>query len=318
MINFKKLILISAMSAISYGVSAELKALDDHIMGGVTGQAGLTVELSNTRVTIGELAYKDGGYIFMGETGLGGAGLAQSKNGQAITHGLMLDNIKLLIDVAGDATDSASLEGVWGLNKINHPNLVASSENKGTHGESAVAIADGDLVIGIDAVAQDEMIDFGAYTDRVSLGKSTLNAGDGSINTGATLMSDVVISGYVGPIDIVIDESSGSMNINSYLEVSDGKATMDFMATSFDFKVHNRRGNDVLIYDNTVTGESSSFFHAQMDLKAAPSSNGLIVNITDVSGDIDLTNITFGSAPSIGDVYITDLSMQANLNVRGH
>ena len=37
-----------------------------------------------------------------------------------------------------------------------------------------------------------------------------------------------------------------------------------------------------------------------------------------MSRDIDLTNITFGSAPSIGDVYITDLSMQANLNVRGH
>lgn len=306
------------MSAVPYGASAELKVLDDHVMGDVTGQSGLTIELSNTQVTIGELAYKDGGYIFMGETGLGGAGLAQSKNGQVVTHGLMLDNIKLLIDVAGDAADSASLESSWGLNKLNHPSLVASTENKGTHGETAVSIADGDLVIGIDAVAQDEMIDFGAYTDRVSLGKSTLNAGDGVTNSGATLMSDVVISGYVGPIDIVIDESTSSMNINSYLEVADGKATMDFMGTSFDFKIHNRRGNDVLIYDNTATGESASFFHAQMNISASPSSNGLIVNVTDVSGDIDLTNITFGSAPSIGDVYITDLSMQANLNVRGH
>ena len=314
-----KIILTLAIAAISNGAQAELKVLDDNTMSEMTGQAGLTIELSDVNVTIGEIAYKDGGYIFMGETALGGAGLAQTKNGQAVTHGMMLDNIKLTIDVAGDASDSAALQSAWGLSKLTSPSLVASGNNQGTHGETAVTIKDGDLVVGIDAISQAELIDFGAYTDRVSLGASTLLAGDGASNPGTTLMSDVVISGYVGPVDIVIDGSSNNLNINSYLEVTNGKATMDFLGTSFDFKIHNRRGNDVLVYDNTITGESVSFFHAQMDIGANPSINkGLMVNITDASGDMDLTNITFGSAPTIGDVYITDLSLQAKLDVYGH
>ena len=315
----KKIILTLAITAISNGANAELKALDDSTMSQMTGQAGLTIEINNANISIGEIAYKDGGYIFMGETGLGGAGLAQTKNGQAVTHGMMLDNIKLTVDVAGDASDSAALQSAWGLNKLNNPNLIASVNNQGTHGETAVSIKDGDLVVGIDAIDQSELIDFGAYTDRVSLGASTLQAGDGASNSGTTLMSDVVISGYVGPIDIVIDGSSNNLNINSYLEVTNGKATMDFIGTSFDFKIHNRRGNDVLVYDNSATGESVSFFHAQMDIGANPSINkGLMVNITDASGDMDLTNITFGSTPTIGDVYITDLSLQANLDIYGH
>ncbi len=317
--NMKKIILTLAITAISNGANAELKALDDSTMSQMTGQAGLTIEINNANISIGEIAYKDGGYIFMGETGLGGAGLAQTKNGQAVTHGMMLDNIKLTVDVAGDASDSAALQSAWGLNKLNNPNLIASVNNQGTHGETAVSIKDGDLVVGIDAIDQSELIDFGAYTDRVSLGASTLQAGDGASNSGTTLMSDVVISGYVGPIDIVIDGSSNNLNINSYLEVTNGKATMDFIGTSFDFKIHNRRGNDVLVYDNSATGESVSFFHAQMDIGANPSINkGLMVNITDASGDMDLTNITFGSTPTIGDVYITDLSLQANLDIYGH
>jgi hypothetical protein len=297
---------------------AELKVLNDQSMSSVTGQAGLTIEIEAMSVKIGEINYKDEGNLYLSDIALGGAGLAQAKRGMAVTKGSLLDNIIMTIDVAGDAADSASLESHWGLGKISGPAMVVSPLTVGDHGETAIAISDGDLVIGIGANDQAEMVDFGAYTDRVSLGASTLGAGEGMAGAGTVLASNLVVQGYVGPIDIVISGSSNVMNINSYIE-AEGEATLDFMATSFEFKFHNQRGADVLIYDNLSTGEKVSFFHAQADIGAAVNpADGLRVNLTDASGDIDLTNIVFGSAPTIGDVYLTDLVIQADLNIYGH
>ncbi len=297
---------------------AELKSLDDNSMSAVTGQAGITIELSDTLISIGEINYKDQGNIFIENTGLTGAGIVQARRGLAVTEGNMLDNVKMTIDIAGDGADTASLQSQWGLGKITGSALALSSASAGNHGESAVAISDGDLAISIGAIDEADMVDFGAYTDRVSLGASSMNAGDAVSNTGTVLMSDVMMHGFVGPIDIVVDGQDNTMNINSYLQ-ADGEMTLDIMNTSMDFAVHNRRGEDVLIYNNTVTGESVSYFHAQADIGAnADPSKGLSFNLTDASGDMDFTNITLGNAPAIGNVYLTDLSMRADLNVYGH
>jgi hypothetical protein len=59
-----------------------------------------------------------------------------------------------------------------------------------------------------------------------------------------------------------------------------------------------------------------SFAHVQMAIGA--SDNGLSVNLRDFSGDIDLTDITMGSSPSIGNLYITDLSISAQMEIYGH
>ncbi|MFE8073445.1 DUF6160 family protein [Marinobacteraceae bacterium S3BR75-40.1] len=298
--------------------NAELRSLNETDMSSVTGQAGLTVEISDAQISIGEINYKDEGNIFIENTGLAGAGLIQARRGLAVTEGNLLDNVKVTVDIAGDASDSAGLESQWGLGKITGAALALSSSSVGDHGESAVDISDGDLVISIGAIDEADMVDFGAYTDRVSLGKSTMNAGEAASNTGTVLMSNVMMSGFVGPIDIVVDGQENTMNINSYLQ-ADGEMTLDFLSTSLDFAVHNRRGQDVLIFDNTATGESVSYFHAQADIGAnADPSKGLRFNLTDASGDMDFTNITLGSAPSIGHVYLTDVSMQADLNVYGH
>ncbi len=298
--------------------NAELKLLDDNSMSAVTGQAGITIDLTEAQVTIGEINYKDQGNIFIENTGLTGAGVVQARRGLTVTGGDSLDNVRMTIDVAGDGADAAALQSQWGLGKINGTGLTLSAASVGDHGETAVAISDGDLVISIGAMDEAEMIDFGAYTDRVSLGSSTLGAGEGASNTGTVLMSNVLVHGYVGPIDIVVDGQDNTMNINSYLQ-ADGEVTVDLTNTSMDFALHNRRGEDVLIYENNASGESVSYFHAQAELSpSADPSKGLLINLTDASGDIDLTNITLGNAPAIGNVYLTDLSMQANLNIYGH
>ena len=114
--GLKKLALVSAIAAVSAGAQAELKALDDSAMGELTGQKGLTIDVE-TKFTIGEFAYHDGGYVVLQGLELGankniGVLGADAEDQRGSTT--MLDNYRINIDVAGD--------GTGGDNVLNHGN----------------------------------------------------------------------------------------------------------------------------------------------------------------------------------------------------
>jgi len=99
MAAFKRLALASAVSLISVGVCAETKLLGDSELQGVTGQAGLTIDVE-TQWEIGEFAYRDAGYLLIQGMRMGGNSMG---NGTG-TGGDLLDNLRLDIDIAGDGT----------------------------------------------------------------------------------------------------------------------------------------------------------------------------------------------------------------------
>jgi len=102
--GLKKLALVSTIITTTTGVQAELQVLDDSVLGDVTGQAGLTIDLETKR-TIGEFAYKDGGsFLFQGHN-LGGSTTAEELAFSG-GHGF-LDNLRINIDVAGSGAPSA-------------------------------------------------------------------------------------------------------------------------------------------------------------------------------------------------------------------
>ncbi|WP_250658383.1 DUF6160 family protein [Alkalimarinus coralli] len=105
--GLKKIALVSAIAAISAGAQAELKSLDDSVMGEMTGQAGLTIDLT-ANVEVGEIAYKDGGFISMTDMKLGGAGITAA--GAAVGANTVLDNITIYIDVAGAGESNADFK----------------------------------------------------------------------------------------------------------------------------------------------------------------------------------------------------------------
>jgi len=89
----------------------EVRMLDDTALAGVTGQAGLTIELQ-TQVSIGRLSYIDEGSFNVNDILLGGGGITAA--GQAAGAGLLLDQIRIDIDVNqdGDAIiETHSLDG---------------------------------------------------------------------------------------------------------------------------------------------------------------------------------------------------------------
>ena len=355
--GLKKIALVTAIAAASTVAQAELKAMDDSAMSVATGQAGITIDVNDFSLSIGEIQYKDSGSIFINNFKLGGAGIVEAVNplnptSAPINHHAGLDNLRVEIDVIGAGGAS---EVLWGLNKVVDATTLASVTGSYTDATAVSAanpfgkvdttsladysaattvdplINDGDLVIGLNAQDQNTAVDMGFIIGGITLGDSNAVASDGfglqygGANT--VLLANTALGGGIGPIDIVIDGQNGGMNINAYFSLK-GSIELPFIATKFGFALHNTRGNDSLIAIVRSDAEADAGAAGTYELSGAhfqglveadaDSSKGLHVVIQDFSGDMDITGLTFGDAPAIGDVFITDLAITADLNIYGH
>lgn len=320
--GLKKIALATAVAAVPFAAQAELKALDDVSMGDVTGQSGITVELA-ANVTVGEIAYQDadanetGGFLVIDTLTIGGA-----------APGTALDDVKLTIDVAGangagvGAGPTAGLMGADYLaTAVPGAGGTWSDSNPNDREAGMPTVQDGDLVIGLRSVSG-APVDFGVGIGSVSLHKSTGGAiGDLASTAGTTLVSGLNIAGLLGPIDIIIQEDTNVMNIGAYFNAS-GTLNADFVGTYLDFALHNSRGAD----QNSLNGQTS-FAYAQVDIglgsytdATGATQDALAFNVNNFSGDLDLTNIRMGNAnaASIGNVYMTDIAIDAQMTVYGH
>jgi len=294
--GLNKLVLVSAIAAISAGAQAELKVMDDASLSATTGQAGISIDLT-ANVSIGEIAYKDEGFIAIRDVTLGGA-----------APGTSLDNLTITVDVAG-ATDGAALASSYGFQGAAGFTEVTALTDLTTGG-----IEDGDLVIHIGATDGDvQNVDFGMGVKEVSLEKSTYNAGEklvGDVTTNTVLLADLEISGRIGPVDVVIDESDSTLGVNAYFAIDAGTLAVPFLnVTVGGLTVNNSR----TMGDNTA--QNGNFAHAAV--LVGTSAKGLMVDVKDFSADMDITNIAIGGA-SIGSLYITDLQVVATMDVYGH
>lgn len=159
--GLKRLALVTAISAASSGVTAEVKMLDDVGMQSVTGQAGLTIDVE-TQWEIGEFAYHDAGYLLIQGIRMGGNSLG---NGTG-TAGNMFDNLRLEIDIAGSGTngDNELAYGFSNMRDIAQQYVTSGNVDTrfsdlaggvdSTRGNAAVdtkkVYGDGDLVIHFD------------------------------------------------------------------------------------------------------------------------------------------------------------------------
>ncbi len=190
--TFKKLALVTAIAAAPFA-QAELTSIDDATLSGMTGQAGISIELS-AKVDIGSVVYTD-------TDGLDG--LAADAGSLAITGialggsvaGTALDNIKIDIDV--DATDGLVIH----LGAVNTADVLTGNND----------------VTGVDGATRDhQRVDFG------------LDVGSVSLNGGANLASAINIQGNLGPIDVKIG-NDGTIDVDAYFEVTTGSMNIDVL-----------------------------------------------------------------------------------------
>lgn len=323
--TFTRTLLVTAIAASSFSASADLKPLNDGVMGDVTGQAGVTIDLS-ANVEVKEIAYQDKGFLVIDGLKLGGHSTAGATTA--------LDDIRLTIDVAGTAADDLGNGGVFAGDYVagalaTDPVTGAQDSAQLAANAAAVdgvetdqAVTDGDLVISLRSQSG-APVDYGLGIGSISLAKEADNAANignlSATNAGSTvLVSAMQIDGYLGPVDLIVQEETNSLNINAYFNAT-GAVTLPFMGTSLGFELHNRRGDSVI----ANSAGTMSFAHAQVDISVKENyfgagQNALAVNVQDFSGDLDLTNITMGNGASIGSLYMTDVAVTAETVVYGH
>lgn len=304
--GLNKLALVVAIAAAS-SAHAEMVAMDDSAMSATTGQAGLTIDVNSAEISIGEIDYKDAGFIAIKDVLLTGSSDAfGSGQGDGI-----FNNVQIKVDVAGSGETF----------RLGHEYLSQAAgilDGAVSDNYEDQTIGDGDLVIAIksiDLIGGIQTVDYGLQIGQINLGDSnqTVGAVDGTV-----LMSDLNLAGFLGPVDIVVHNSDAGMNISAYFN-AEGSLNMPFMAVSTDLAIHNSRGDDLTWID--VQDEGHSLAHIQMNISKgtnASGTEGLAFALEDFSADIDLTNVRLGSAPSIGDIYITDFHMTADTLVYGH
>ncbi|QCF26229.1 DUF6160 family protein [Hydrocarboniclastica marina] len=322
--GLKRIALVAAISATSFTAQAEFSVLDDVSMADVTGQAGVTIDLS-ANVSIKEIAYEDQGFLVINGLRLGG------HSGEVADYGAAdaLDNLRLTVDVAGkDELADLGNNGVFAQEYQGYQGSYLDADGNPVYLEYFQNVSDGDLVISLRS--QDgNPVDFGLAIGSVSLARQEGNANNvgylAAANPDATvLVSDMQIDGYLGPIDVVVQEESNSMNINAYFTAA-GEMTLPFMGTSLGFELHNRRGQSSVIVNGAgdANGNVISYAHAQVDVGVVEGyfTNGedaLGIWVQDFSGDLDLTDITMGNGASIGSIYMTDLTVTGYAVVYGH
>ena len=320
--GLKKIALATAVAAAPFAAQAELTALNDTMMGNVTGQAGVTIELE-TQVSIGQFRYTDtdsgaageigGGSFTVNDIELGGAGLVTGANP--------------IFDTDGDGT----------------PDLAASQ----LLDDLAINIdlaSDGDAVISVKTISG-LPIDWGFTASSMNL--------EGTAGESTTLISGMSAWGMVGKLDIRVDTEDaattlggtgdGSLNIDTAFTVNNMEFDVPFLAVgvrglsvtgagaNFDY---NGDGvvdlSDVDLDGSGVAGDTKEeklnmgFANVNMDvykgngLGASGKTDVLRIDVNDVIMDVNVAGVLVGGT-SIGSFTMDNLHVQnTRMAIYGH
>jgi len=277
---FQKLALVSAIAAAPFA-QAELTSIDDSVLSDMTGQAGISIELS-AEVSVGSVVYTDtDGQAVLGN---GSDGMIElntiqlGSNGNTAVAGA-LDNIKIDIDV----DDTAGL--IIHLGGTNTEDVLKGGA---------------------------ESVDFGLSVGDVSI------AGSGST---AKLASGIYIGGNLGPVDVLIANTTGEISVSAFFEVTHGSMKVDvmgmdisnlkigsslnpFMSSAYGTELNTKVG--ALDYGFVTTGTASGVTVAQTDA-GGPNDGTVIEGIRQAAGYTALDGMAFiGMTIATSDATHTD------------
>ncbi len=260
-------------------VNAEILALDEATLSEISGQAGLSIEIDNAEVTMGEFRYQDQGSIAVRDIRLGGANKTHFFGNQWISaadQSDKLDNLKIDVDVQsdGDLTVIMKPSGAFSVVDFGLSTgewvLQDSLGNDGTRLISSLSVTG----IGMDARLRVDNQTSHTFVE-TTFGIDDL---DVDFEFLGISLKDVQITG------------------TSYLETVGtwgyGGTGIPDLGAEFDFE---------LFSTTSATGNTA-----------------LGLNINKFQADILLPEIYLGSTPSIGQVTLNNLDVTAELVVYGH
>ncbi|MDK8464324.1 DUF6160 family protein [Marinobacter sp. SS13-12] len=310
--GLKKIALATAVAAAPFAAHAELQAMDDSMMGNVTGQAGVTIELE-TQVSIGQFTYTDEGTFAVKDINLGGA-LASSSTSAAnyataTGAGTLLDELKIDIDIAADGdavihVSSLQPDGAGGTLPIDWGMTAGSMELSGTGGENTV------LVSNMDAWGLLGALDIRVDTDDVNG-----QAGTGTLNIDAAftvneMSFDVAFLG-IGVRGMTINSSEAGGEVL-------GTAGLEAILAEDPAAVTPEEARKVALAEAGFAIVGLDIYKGDGLGTGSTATDVLRVDVDDVLMDINVAETVIGGA-NIGTIGIDNLHISnTKLAVYGH
>ena len=310
---------------------AEFRPLDDRALSGVTGKAGVTIELE-TKLSIDRLSWIDEGSLNVNGLRLSGQ------------NDTTLDNLKVTVDIAGDGEvlehgfSEIARRADAGLLDVSNPDVADALAKYSVAGEFGRQFNSGDLVIHLGATDYGDPASLEDYLQAVdfelAVDSLTTSGSEGS----ATLFSDVLLQGYVGPTDLVVRNGEGTsrtlgngsvvsgaeLQLDTHFEITNGSLNWEaadvillfnFAAVGIEgLQIHNRRGDDTLGH----FGMASATAKLARGTSSASGKDGLSIHDVAFRADIDMPVFRVGPE-SIGSVQFTDFAItDTTMMVYGH
>lgn len=310
---------------------AEFQPLDDGTLAGVTGQAGVTIELA-TKLNIDRLTWTDEGSLNVNNMRLSGH------------NNTALDNLKLTVDIAGTGEvlehgfSDIARRADAGLLSTSNADVTDALATYSMAGEFGKQFNSGDLVIHLGATDYGDPTSLTDYLQAVDFELEVESITSSGSEGTATLFSDVLLQGYVGPTDLVIRNQGGSsktlgngnvvsgaeLQLDTHFEITNGNLNWDaadvillfnFAAVGIEgLQIHNRRGDDTLGH----FGMASATAKLSKGTGSVSGKEGLSIHDVEFRADIDMPVFKIGQT-SIGRVQFTDFAItDTNMLVYGH
>lgn len=286
--GLKKIALASAVAAAPFAAQAELKAMDDASMSSVTGQAGVTIELS-THIGIGEFTYTDEGSFSVSDIEIGGGSIDTADG--TVADGSNLDDLALTIDVEADGDAFISVHSISGA-PIDFGVSVGSASLNDTAGSNSTTLIS-DLTLTGNLAQLDIRVDN--------------DGGDSASSVAGTLNIDTMFQ----VTDLDMDVDFMAMGIRN---MTIGQDSNDLLGDGLGFaavSLEVYETDQAVGYAGAATG--------------APET-ALAVDIEDTSMDIEIGSVIIGetagepdSAYNVGSVAIEDLAItNTSMIIYGH
>ena len=351
--GLKKLAIASAVAAAPFA-QAELVAMDDAVLQTMTGQSGVSIELS-AEVSVGKFQYKDtdqGGTFEMSNIVLGGTGATGA-----------LDDIKIDIDV--DSNDGLRIylgaqnkPGVLGgTNPVDFGLAVGSVSINDTATLASNISIDGQLGPIEVLIANDSTISVDAYfevtngsmdIDVLGMGISRLTVGDNSNPFFSNLDSGIVSGGtangvsvynatldgvvtgtttYTDAADLYANGTSAEIEAVEATTAAQITASDDTFGQTYGATAGDGSGLSNAAWVN-MTIDTQATNYVGIDGNPVLVGNSLAITINnmalDISADLTLGEVSTDggatyNAASLGSIAIDDLDLSGTtLKIYGH
>jgi hypothetical protein len=286
--GLNKILLVSVIAAAPLAANAQLKALSDSSMSNMTGQAGVSIELS-TKVDIGSVVYTDTATGASGDVG----------GGSLAINGIHIGGGAVTTDASGNVNGTSG----------NFDKVLANID----------IAADGSAII--DVHSTDGLpIDYAVGVESVKL--------HGTAANDTVLAQNIAMTGFLGALNIKVDNTTSTLVATVAFSINDMSMDVPFLGmgisgltlhgAGYNAALAASTGGAVSPADPTYFAQATVSMNTAAGAAAGAPANALHVAVGNFAADMNIASISLGGK-DIGSLAINNLQVSnTDMIIYGH